>query len=257
MFFCFKGDAVRMVVEKDYLQITLNRPRVKNAIDFEVMDTLEQAIEQVKKDVRIKALVITGAGDVFCSGGDLRVFHLLDNQQDAFQMLSRMGSVLYKLVTLEKPVFAFLNGPAVGGGLELAAACDLRYVKKGTTMGFIQIHQGITTGWGGGTILLEKVPQAIGMKWLMSGLRFSAEEARSYGFINGIMSEVDDEAIKLVVEPVIKSNLEALMAYKKIAIRKIEASDLQNRIQDEIKRCSELWVMPDHVKAVERFINRA
>ena len=246
-----------ITVKKGYIQITLNRPQVRNAIDFDVMNALDQAIEQVKTDVSIKALVITGEGDVFCSGGDLRVFHLLDNQHDAYQMLSRMGDILYRLVMLEKPVFAFLNGPAVGGGLELATACDFRYAKEGALMGFIQIHQGITTGWGGGTLLLEKAPQAIGMEWLMSGKRFSAEKAHSYGFINGIMPEVDDQAIHTIIEPFIKNNLEVLTAYKKIAVRKREASNLQSRMQDEIKRCSELWELPLHMEAVEQFMNRA
>ena len=168
-------------------------------------------------------------------------------------MLSRMGNILYKLSVLPKPVFAFLNGPAVGGGLELAAACDFRYVKAGTLMGFIQIQQGITTGWGGGTLLLEKVPEAIGMDWLMSGKRYSAEEAYSCGFVNGILPEIDENSINQVIEPIMKNNIEVLKAYKNIAIRKRETSELQVRIMEEIKRCSELWELPIHMEAVKRF----
>lgn len=242
-------------IKGDYLLVTLNRPEVKNAINFEVMNELEKALERVKIDKNLKALVITGAGDVFCSGGDLKEFHLLDNQLDAFQMLSRMGDILYEIATLSKPVFAFLNGPAVGGGLELAAACDFRYVKEGTVIGFIQIQQGITTGWGGGTLLLEKVTEAIGLEWLMSGKRFSVNEAYTHGFVNGIMPEINVDIMTLLVESIIKNDIHALMAYKEIVVRKRKASDLQVRMHEEIKRCSELWLLPTHMEAVKRFKN--
>ena len=242
--------------KEGYIQVTLNRPQIRNAINFEVMEVLERVIEQAKTDMTIRALVITGAGDVFCSGGDLSVFHSLDNQQDAYRMLSRMGNILYELATLPKPVFAFINGPAVGGGIEIAAACDLRYVKAGTLMGFIQIKQGITTGWGGGTLLLEKVPETIGLEWLMSGKRFSAEEAYSHGFVNEILSEINEKTINRFIEPIIKNNIEVLTAYKNIAIRKRNASELLIRMQEEIKRCSELWELPPHLEAVKRFRNK-
>ncbi|QFK70882.1 enoyl-CoA hydratase/isomerase family protein [Pradoshia sp. D12] len=244
-----------VIVEKKegYLLVTLNRPHVRNAINFEVMDLLEESIEQVKTDGNCKAMVITGTGNVFCSGGDLKVFHLLDNQKDAYQMLSRMGEILYKIATLPKPVFAFLNGPAVGGGLELATACDFRYVKKGSFMGFIQIQQGITTGWGGGALLLERVAESKGLEWLMSGRKFSEEEASLYGFANGVVSNIDEKTIVGIIEPIIKNDINALMAYKSMTIRKKKASDLYKRMQEEIKRCSELWVSPFHMETVERF----
>ncbi len=245
----------KVIVEKkeEYILLTLNRPHVRNAIDFEVMDLLEEAIEQVKKDECCKALVITGTGNVFSSGGDLKVFHSLDNQKDAHRMLSRMGEILYKLATLPKPVFAFLNGPAVGGGLELAAACDFRYVNQGTFMGFIQIQQGITTGWGGGALLLEKVAEPKGLEWLMSGKKFSADEAYIHGFVNGVVPEIDEKTILAVIEPIIKNDIQALIAYKSVAIRKRIATDLHKRMQEEIKHCSELWVLPVHMEIVERF----
>ncbi len=246
-------NAEKWEIKGNYLLVTLNRPEVKNAINFEVMNILDKAIERVKKDVNLKALVITGAGDVFCSGGDLKEFHLLDNQLDALQMLSCMGDILYKIATLPKPVFAFLNGPAVGGGLELATACDFRYAKKGTVIGFIQIQQGITTGWGGGELLLEKVPEGIGMEWLMSGKRFSVNEAYTHGFVNSIMPEINEEIMTPLVESIIKNDIQALMAYKEIVVRKRKASDLHVRMQEEIKRCSELWVLPTHMEAVKRF----
>ena len=243
-----------MELKEGYLLVTLNRPHVKNAINFEVMDLLEVAIERVKRDENCKALILTGAGNVFCSGGDLNVFHALDNQQDAHNMLSRMGAILYELATISKLSFAFLNGPAVGGGLELAAACDFRYAKTDTVMGFIQVQQGITTGWGGGSLLLEKVSESIGMKWLMSGEKFTAEDAYSHGFINGILPEIDEKTILSVIKPIIHHDIHAITAYKNIAVCKRKVSNLQMRMQEEIKRCSELWTMPVHMEAMKRFL---
>lgn len=243
-------------IKENYLQITLNRPEVRNAINFEVMNLLEKALERVRTDQNLKALVITGTGDVFCSGGDLKEFHLLDNQRDAYQMLSRMGDILYEIATLPKPVFAFLNGHAVGGGLELASACDFRYVRKGSLMGFIQVEQGITTGWGGGTLLLEKVTEAIGLDWLMSGKRFSANEAYTHGFVNGILAEINDDTVFSIIEPIIKNDIQPLIAFKDVVVRKREVSGLQIRMKEEIKRCSELWELPIHIEAMDRFQNK-
>ena len=114
-------------------------------------------LDQVEKDSTIAYAVITGAGDqAFCSGGDLSEYHSLRTAAEAFPMLSRMAGLLFRLATLPMPVIALVNGTAVGGGCELAMACDYRVVSSKAKAGFIQGTLAITTGWGGATLLFEK-----------------------------------------------------------------------------------------------------
>ncbi|WP_144466457.1 enoyl-CoA hydratase/isomerase family protein, partial [Bacillus sp. FDAARGOS_235] len=98
----------------------------------------------------------------------------------------RMGNLLYRLAVLPKPTVAALNGSAVGGGCELAAACDMRIAKAGTKAGFIQANLAITTGWGGASLLYERMNASLAFKLLTEGRVLSVQELLKYGFINEI-----------------------------------------------------------------------
>ncbi|WP_261179315.1 enoyl-CoA hydratase/isomerase family protein [Anaerobacillus sp. CMMVII] len=105
----------------------------------------------------MKIVVLTGAGtDAFCSGGDLSIFHHIHTKGEAKEMLLKMAKVLHKLFFFSKPTVAYLNGTTVGGGCEIATACDFRIAEKKLKIGFIQGRLGITTGWGGSTYLMER-----------------------------------------------------------------------------------------------------
>ena len=172
--------------QKGILLFTINRPEKRNAIDFEVMAGLERAIEMAG-DNDVKVFAITGAGDqAFCSGGDLTAFHMLKTEEQAYGMLSRMAGILYKLLVLPKPTIAILNGSSVGGGCEIASSCDFRIGKEGIKAGFIQGNLAITTGWGGGTLLMEKLPQSNALKMLLDARIHTGDELLELGFLQDI-----------------------------------------------------------------------
>ncbi|WP_456275600.1 enoyl-CoA hydratase/isomerase family protein [Bacillus sp. AK128] len=237
----------------------IHRPEVRNAINFQVMDDLHQIIDHVSEDSSCKALVITGEGDQsFCSGGDLSVFKELHTEEQAYAMLSKMGTILYKLMTLNKPTYALLNGIAIGGGLELATACDFRIARSTSKFGFVQGKLAITTGWGGGAFLFEKIPYDIAAELLFSATIYTATWGKSKGFIQHVLEGPDweKEGVQWIEDMLLSSGASVLSAYKEIAIRKWQASQLEDRVFQEIKQCAKLWALEEHHEAVNRFLKK-
>jgi len=242
--------------ESGYLLFTIARSEKRNAINYDVMDGLSEAVS-LALDPQIKALVITGEGDTaFCSGGDLSVFHELQTKEEAYPMLSKMSNILYSLLTLTKPTIALINGTAVGGGCELAAACDFRLARAGVKAGFVQGKQAITTGWGGGTILAEKLPALSSMKLLMEADIQSVEYLKEVGFIDYIYSNHPISSCEIYLEKLLATDLQVLESYKMIWIRKWEDNKLRERIEEEVRNCSVLWESEPHHHYVKNFISK-
>ncbi|PLS06444.1 enoyl-CoA hydratase/isomerase family protein [Neobacillus cucumis] len=242
--------------EKGYLIFTISRSEKRNAINYAVMEGLTEAVKRAAEP-DIKALMITGTGDrAFCSGGDLSVFHALHTKEEAYPMLSKMANILYELLTLPIPTLALLNGTAIGGGCELAAACDFRLAQKGIKAGFIQGKQAITTGWGGGSILAEKLSGPSAMKLLMEAELQTAEQLKETGFINSLYDDSPLQAGEEFIEKMLGIDLSVLGSYKRVWIRKWEETKLRERIEEEVRNCSILWESDAHIQYVKNFMRK-
>ncbi|WP_223700335.1 enoyl-CoA hydratase/isomerase family protein [Sutcliffiella deserti] len=253
-------DTQKVITYKDENNIywfQINRPNTRNAIDYDVMNTLQEVIETVKKDPSVRALIITGAGNKsFCSGGDLSVFHALYTKEEAYHMLSKMANILYSLMVLPLPTYAILNGTAIGGGCEIATACDYRWAtNKDVKLGFVQGNLGITTGWGGASMLFEKMPIPIASRLLMSSKIFSAEEGEKLGFIQEVLNSNGDgiDIGEKITNDLITSP-QVLRGYKEALVSKWNQTNLKERIQKEVENCSVLWEMDEHHEAVAQFL---
>lgn len=238
------------------LLFKIEREEKRNAINYEVMDGLNRLIEEARGE-GIKAVAVTGAGErAFCSGGDLTEFHSLKSKGEAITMLSKMADILYSFLTLPKPTVAILNGAAVGGGCELASACDFRIAKKGIKAGFIQGRQGITTGWGGGSILSEKLSGPFAMKLLMEAEPLDAEELAGRGFIDRLFEGDAENAASAFLAKMLEHETGVLEGYKRVWIAKWEAANLKDRIDKEVDFCSALWESDAHHRKVEAFLKK-
>ncbi|MGB3261454.1 enoyl-CoA hydratase/isomerase family protein [Paenisporosarcina sp.] len=244
--------------EENILRFTIKRPEIRNAINHEVIDGLEKLVSTVHNDSTIQFVVITGEGDeAFCSGGDLSIFHGLHTAHEAFPMLDRMASVLYNVATLPVPVIALVNGHAVGGGCEIATACDFRLVSSKAKAGFIQGSLAITSGWGGGTYLLEKLArQDIAMHMLCESKPYGADALLEKGWATQVYDGDKEQALQSFLIEMTQVEASVHRAYKQMLIRKWIGQNLLGQIKEEVKNCSLLWEAEEHHKAVQKFLSR-
>lgn len=249
-----------LITQEDHvIRFTINRPEIRNAINHDVMEGLEQLVSLVQEDTTIQFVVITGEGEMaFCSGGDLSVFHGLKTAEQAYPMLNRMAQVLYKVATLPVPVIALVNGAAVGGGCEIATACDFRVVSSKAKCGFIQGSLAITSGWGGGTYLVEKMPRTdLALRMLSEAKVYQAEHLKEIGWATEIFTGDKEEALHSFLANMKPIEASVHRAYKQMIIRKWLQQNLLEQIEEEVRLCSQLWEADEHHLTVQKFLNRA
>ncbi|MDN4607565.1 enoyl-CoA hydratase/isomerase family protein [Sporosarcina highlanderae] len=237
---------------------TIDRPEMRNAINFEVMDGLEEFLGIVENEESVAFAVVTGSGDrAFCSGGDLSVFHGFRTAKEAYPMLSKMAGLLYRLSTLPVPVIALVNGTTVGGGCEIASACDYRVVSSKAKAGFIQGTLAITSGWGGATQLFMKMKNHdTALKLLSEAQIHTAQELKSNGWATAIYDGDAKEGLQKFIANMKNIHPNVHKAYKKISIQDWERAEVNERMLEEASQCAELWESEAHHDAVANFLRK-
>jgi 3-hydroxypropionyl-coenzyme A dehydratase len=177
----------------DIAIIKINRPEVLNALNKEIMTELSQAIDIVSIDDSIKVIIITGTGErSFCAGADIRYVVNVD-PIEAERYATFIHTLLNKIENLQKPVIAAINGYALGGGCELALACDIRIASSNAKIGQTEVTIGIPPGWGGTQRLLRIVGPAKAKELIYTGKMITAEEAERIGLVNKVVSLTAEE----------------------------------------------------------------
>jgi len=177
---------------------TLNRPEALNAIDMELLKELSKALCEFKKDDNLHVGIITGAGQrAFSVGADVNT--LLPEMKRADGNSCPHPPTNMRGLSLYKPLIAAINGAALGGGLELALACDLRIASQRAFLGLPEVNLGIIPGWGGTQRLMRLIPQAKAAEMLFTGRPIDAAEAYRIGLVNKVVApeKLMDEAMDL------------------------------------------------------------
>jgi len=178
------GAPARLAVERvgRVLWVRLGRPQILNALDQLDLDELAEVVAGPAREPETGAIVLTGSGRAFCAGGDLGALQGIDAA--AMEHLVSSGAALMREIeSLECPVVAAVNGLALGGGLELALACDIRVASEEAVFGLPEVTLGTIPAWGGTHRLADAVGGSRAAHLLLTGARVDAHEARAIGLV--------------------------------------------------------------------------
>ena len=179
-------EPILVEIKEGVCWITLNRPDKLNSIDSKTMKRLLETIDEVEDDPNVRCVVIKGSGRAFSAGAD--VDELMKLTPEEAEELSRKGhETMMKISSMPKPVIAAINGYALGGGCELASACDIRIASEKAKFGQPEIKLGIIPGWGGTQLLTRLIGVGRAMELILTGRIIDAEEAYRIGLVNKVV----------------------------------------------------------------------
>jgi enoyl-CoA hydratase len=196
-------------IQGDLARITLNRPKVRNALSIELSDLLVEAIRTVKKLTAVKFVVIQGAGDTFCAGDDIKEMLMWGNDEHGYSTQGANGvlrrvrayqDMANELEDLDKMTISAVDGIAVGGGLEITMACDFVIATDRAVWGMPEVDSGITPGWGGTTRMARYIGKRRTKEINIIGALMPASKALDWGLWNRLVphDELQPEVDKLL-----------------------------------------------------------
>jgi enoyl-CoA hydratase/carnithine racemase len=239
--------------------LTLNRPECLNALDHCLRASLAQKLEAVSRDPAVRVLVITGAGRGFCSGGDIGYLAELkrNHQSVAFRDFLEAGHrVVRSIRSLPVPVVASVNGPAMGGGMNLALACDLRIASDRAIFSQAFVNIGMHPDWGGTFFLPRMVGTGRALEMFFLGDSIKAEQAFELGLVNCVVphenleSETRKLAERLAAAPVL-----AIGHMKQALYERLE-TQLDSMMQHEVEAQMKCFDSEDCEEGLRAFLEK-
>jgi enoyl-CoA hydratase len=236
--------------------IAINRPDVLNALSTEILRELESELADLARDEDVGAVVLTGAGDkAFIAGADIA--ELATKTPLEARAYGELGhEIADRLETMRKPTIAAVNGYALGGGCEMALACDIRLCSENAQFGQPEINLGIMPGWGGTQRLARTTSIGFAKEILLTGRMISAEEAYQRGIVQAIhpREELMPRAMELAGSIATKSPL--ALAYVKEAANRSLSGELNASFSHEVDLFAILFSSEDAKEGLEAFTQK-
>lgn len=216
------------------------RPEVGNALSREGAEQLSEAIDLLAADPPSGVVVAAEGERFFCAGGDLADYRRLTDRESAFAVSLRMQDVLARLRSLPCLVVCAIEGAAIGGGAELALACDLRIAGVRATVAMPQSRLGVVLGWGGAPWLVEAVGRGRAVELLTTGRTVDAQEAAALGLVHTVVPAGQAEpTARALVGQAESASLSSVRAVKEVLAPAASPADVARIF-------AELWVGDDH-----------
>jgi len=244
--------------EEHIAKIIINRPEAKNAFSPEMITLWREALEKAQADQNIRVIVVTGKGDTFCSGGDIR--DMAEGKLRSWDMKKFLWDGVHRIVLAledtDKPVIAAINGVAMGAGLDMAIMCDLRVCSDKAKMAESYIMMGVAPGDGGAYFLPRLVGIARALELLLTGKVIGAKEALDIGLVNRVVphEKLMEETLSFAREIASKPPLAARMI--KRAVYQAQRSDLRSHLDYISSQLALLSETRDHQEAARAFLEK-
>ncbi len=235
--------------------ITINSPATLNALNTQVLAQLDECIDEVEKEESIGVLILTGEGKAFVAGADIKEMLPLDAKQG--EKLGANGSRIFRrLETLPMPVIAAINGFALGGGNELAMACDIRIASEKAKFGQPEVGLGITPGFAGTQRLPRLIGPAAAKELIYTGKIIGAQEAKELGLVSRVVAPEElMNVAKQLAEDILKNSWNAV-ALSKRAINDGLQLDIESAMDLEAKIFGECFLSPDQKEGMSAFVEK-
>jgi len=235
--------------------VTINRPQALNALTSNVIEELNDALDEIIKDKEIFITIITGQGKAFVAGAD--IVEMKDKTPIEAGIFAELGSgVFRKIELMEKPVIAAVNGFALGGGCELAMACDIRIASEKAKFGQPETSLGIIPGFSGTQRLSRLVGIGKAKELIFTAKVINAEEAEKIGLVNSIVKpeELMDKTLELAGQILSKGQL--AVRYAKTSINRGNETDIETGMLIEKNLFSLCFASEDQSEGMTAFIEK-
>ena len=239
------------------LVLTICRPHAGNSLDLATAEALSRALVQADKDETLRAVIITGeGGKFFCTGGDVKAYRVLPDAAALEKVFGRVRDLLDEIERFRLPVLAAIDGYALGGGLELALACDQRFANRDAKLGAPQAKLGLIPGWNGIERLVELVGRSHALRMLYLADPISAERALAIGLVDEVATDGTalDAALRFSERLAAAAPL-GLEAAKLVTFKVLQETRSSSR--DYARQTfARLWFTEDHREAEAAFAEK-
>jgi len=233
--------------------VRINRPKVRNALNSAVLHELGEALETFDSDSSVGAIVITGDDQAFAAGADIKEMA----EASAVHMLTRSHIPQFdRIRAIHKPVIAAVSGWCLGGGNELAMACDMIIASESARFGQPEINLGVIPGAGGTQRLTRAVGKALAMEMILNNRHLTAGEAKDFGLVNRVVpvERYLEEALQLAAEIAARAPLAVRLG--KEAVNHAFESFLSDGLADERRAFYMLFASQDQKEGMQAFVEK-
>jgi len=245
--------------EEGITTIMLNRPKVFNAISPQLMVDLGEAAEAASKDEETRVVIVMGAGKAFCAGGDVAEDVALIGKKTPFEYreyIASFANVIKKIYWMEKPIIAAINGVTVGGGCDLAMACDIRIASDKARFGAGYIKMGIISELGANYFLPRLIGLGRAKLFSFTGDLIDAKKAEEIGLVDEVVESSEfDARVKELAQKLAKGPTKTIAMYK-MAINRSLNMDLESSLEYSQNLAFFTMRTEDHIEGYQAFLEK-
>lgn len=250
-----ESSKILVSIENHIAILTINNPDQLNSLNTQILKELESSVDLIKANSEIRVLIITGEGKSFVAGADIS--EMIDFNHKLAIEFSKLGSRIFrKIETLSIPVIAAINGFALGGGCELALACDIRVASEKAKFGQPEVSLGITPGFSG----TQRLPRVIGIgkakEMIYTGMIINADDAYKIGLANYVVQSEELMNKCLEIAHTIANKAPIAVQFAKEAINIGIESDIDSGIETEVELFASCFKTEDQKNGMRSFLDK-